>query len=93
MGCGESTPEAGRRGLGDEEQLSWAADEGRVLVSFNAAHFVALHAAWMGRGGHHAGLVVSSQRPLGELIRRLTNLAQALEAESLRDRLEFLSDW
>lgn len=40
-----STPEAGRLGESDESQLAWAAREGRVLVTFNVAHFSALHAA------------------------------------------------
>ena len=47
----------------------------------------------MTEGRHHAGIVVSSQRPIGEVIRRLLHLASALDAESMRDRLEFLSDW
>ncbi len=33
-----------RLGLSDEMQLTWAADQGRVLVTFNAAHFAKLHA-------------------------------------------------
>ena len=39
-----STPEAGRIGEGDESQLAFAAAQGRVLVTFNVAHFAALHA-------------------------------------------------
>ena len=47
----------------------------------------------MRQGRHHAGIVVSSQRPVGEVVRRLLRLAGALDAEALRDRLEFLGDW
>lgn len=42
-----STLEAGRRGESDESQLAFAADAGRVLVSFNVAHFATLHADWL----------------------------------------------
>jgi hypothetical protein len=63
------------------------------LVTFNVAHFAALHTAWLQQGRRHAGIVVSSQRPIGDLIRRLINLATTLDAESLRDRLEYLGDW
>ena len=45
------------------------------------------------QGRHHAGIVVSSQRPIGGVIRRLRHLANTLDVESMRDRLEFLSDW
>ena len=88
-----STPETRRLGLTDEFQLQWAADEGRVLVTFNVAHFARLHAEWMQHGRHHSGLVVSSQRPIGDLLRRLVHLARLLDADAMPDRLEFLSDW
>jgi len=88
-----STPEAGRLGESDESQLAWAAQERRVLVTFNVAHFAELHAAWIESGGRHAGIVVSSQRSLGDTLRRLLRLAADLDATSLEDRLEFLGDW
>jgi hypothetical protein len=88
-----STPEAGRRRESDESQLLWAGSEGRVFVTFNVAHFVAMHGQWLRQGGHHAGLIVSSQRPLGDTVRRLLHLAGSIDADSMRDRLEFLSDW
>ena len=65
-----STPEAGRLGETDESQLQWACDQGRVLVTFNVAHFANLHTQWVKRGRNHAGIVVSSQRPIGDLLRQ-----------------------
>jgi hypothetical protein len=88
-----STPESGRLRQSDEAQLEWAAAEGRVLVTFNVGHFASLHAEWMQQGRHHAGMVLSSQRPIGDLIRRLLHLSGTLEADAMHDRLEFLSDW
>ena len=88
-----ATPEVGRLGESDESQLEWATAEERAIVTFNVAHFAALHADWMRRNRHHAGIALSSQRPLGDLLRRLKKLAAALDSESMRDRLEFLSDW
>jgi predicted nuclease of predicted toxin-antitoxin system len=88
-----ATPEAGRMRQTDESHLAWAANQDRVLVTFNVGHFAALHSAWIRQGKHHAGIVVSSQRPVGEVIRRILRLAQTLDAFTLRDRLEYLSDW
>ena len=88
-----STPEAGRRGQSDESQLAWATAEGRVLVTFNVAHFAALHTTWLRNGRHHAGVVVSSQRPVGVLVHGLLHLARELDDEEMHDRIEFLSDW
>jgi len=88
-----STPEAGRLGESDESQLEWAVTEGRAILTFNVAHFAALHGQWLRQGRHHSGLLLSNQRPLGDLLRRLLKLARALDAETMRDRVEFLSDW
>jgi hypothetical protein len=62
-------------------------------VTFNVAHFASLHTAWMEHGKHHAGIVVSSQCPIGDVLRRLVRVAGTLDADSLKDRLEFLGDW
>jgi hypothetical protein len=88
-----STPETGRIGESDESQLEWAAAEQRSFVTFNVAHFAAMHAVWLRQGRHHSGMLLSNQRPLGDLLRRLLKLAAALDAEMMRDRMEFLSDW
>lgn len=88
-----STPEAGRLGESDESQLAFAASAGRVLLTFNVAHFAALHGSWLSKSAHHAGIVVSSQRPIGDMLRRLMHLARTLDANSLYGRLEYLGDW
>ncbi len=88
-----STPEAGRLGESDESQLSYAASEGRVLVTFNVAHFADLHTVWMREGRHHSGIIVSSQRPIGDLLRRILHLTGTLDSVALQERLEYLSDW
>jgi hypothetical protein len=88
-----STPEAGRLGESDESQLEWASRHGRALISFNVGHFARLHASWLQQGRTHAGLIVSEQRPIGDMLRRLTNLAGTLDADAMLHRLEFLGDW
>jgi len=88
-----STTEVGRGGARDESQLDWAANDHRALFTFNVGHFAHLHAKRMKEGRHYAGIIVSSQRPIGDVIRRLLHLASALDNESMSDRLEFLGDW
>src|SRR5690554_701225 len=82
-----STPELGRLGQSDESQLSWATQENRVLVTFNVGDFTALHIEWVRSGRTHAGIVVSSQRPLRDILRRLLHLAENLDAETMQNRL------
>ncbi len=88
-----STPEAGRLGESDDSQLDWAIAENRSLVTFNVAHFVGLHSALLNAGQHHAGIIVSSQRPIGDILRRLLHLGNTLDADAMADRLVFLSVW
>jgi hypothetical protein len=88
-----STREAERLAETDEVQLQWSATAGRVIVSFNVGHFAELHWRWLSEGRHHAGIVVSQQRPIGDTIRRLRRLADELDAEAMHDRFEYLSDW
>jgi hypothetical protein len=88
-----STMEAGRGGQTDESQIDWALAENRTLFTFNVGHFANLHSIRIAHGLCHSGIIVSSQRPIGDVIRRLLHLANTLDAESMRDRLEFLSDW
>ncbi len=88
-----SAPEANRLGQSDESQLAWATQEGRVLLTFNVADFARLHGEWLTQTRHHAGIVVSSQRPIGDLLHRVLTLASSLSAEDMQDRLEYLSNW
>src|SRR5687767_5023956 len=88
-----STPAAGRRGESDLSQLLQAAREGRTLVTFNVGDYARLHHEFMDQGEHHAGLVVSQQRSIGDTLKRLHHLAQSLTAEDMLDRLEYLSSW
>jgi len=88
-----STPEAGRLARTDESQLAWAAENQWTLVTFNVGDFARLHHIWMNQGHHHSGLIVSQQRPVGDLLRRLQNIGNSLSDERMLDRLEYLSRW
>lgn len=88
-----TTPEAKRLGESDPSQLLWAARERRMLVTYNVSDFARIHYEWMKQGLHHAGIVVSRQRPIGDALRRLLHLVQTLSAEEMHDRLEYLSNW
>ncbi len=69
------------RKLPDEEQLAFAAEQGRVIVTYNRADYQALDAAWRIEGKQHAGILWCSERTLprraiGDLIRALAAMAQ-----------------
>ncbi|MCB9537686.1 MAG: DUF5615 family PIN-like protein [Myxococcales bacterium] len=85
-----TTLAAGRRGTLDEEQLDFAASEARTLITFNRGDFARLHQLILGEGGHHAGIVVSRQAPVGPFVKALLRLFATHDAAALRDRLFWL---
>lgn len=88
-----STAEVGRRGESDDDQLLWATNEGRAILTFDVRDFARLHARWMTERRRHTGIVVSQQRAIGDVLSRLFVLWSKVDAESMVDRLEFLGDW
>jgi hypothetical protein len=87
--------EAGRRRLSDEEQLTFAATQGRAVYTANLADLARLHNRWLGRGLHHAGIIVLGEQltDVGAQIRALLRLTATLDSTAMRDRLEFLTNW
>lgn len=88
-----STLEANRLSESDESQLEWASRENRALLTFNISDFARLHGKWLNDFRHHSGIFVSSQRPIGYLLRKVLAATGALSAEEMRDRIEYLSSW
>jgi hypothetical protein len=70
----ESCEEAGRanRGIPDEEQLTYATQHGRAILTFNRNDFLRLDAQWKRVGQQHGGIIISvAVRDVGELLRRV----------------------
>jgi predicted nuclease of predicted toxin-antitoxin system len=81
-----TVPEAGMMGAADEEHLARALDDGRVIFTQDD-DFLRLAA----QGFRHAGLVYARQHTsLNEIIRGLMLIYQVLDAEEMRDHIEFL---
>jgi hypothetical protein len=90
-----SSREHGLLSCSDEEQLTWAAEQGRVLYTYNAADFCRLHSAFLRAGRRHAGIVIGDQQTtsVGEEVRRLLRICEAKTAAEVENALVFLSNW
>ena len=79
----------------DAKHLEYASLDGRTLYSFNVGDYMTLHISYLTAGQTHAGLILSQQQrySVGEQMRRLVRLVQMRSAESMRNRVEFLSAW
>jgi Tfp pilus assembly protein PilZ len=79
----------------DDEQLDWARDNHRVIMSFNTRDFYQLHTQLLEQGLSHAGIILAPQQRygIGELVRRVLSLMDTFTMEEMQGRVEFLSNW
>ena len=79
----------------DSAHLDHATQQGRVLFSFNRGDFYRLHTAYLAEGRRHTGIILANQQQytVGELMRRMLQLAATKSAQDIRNQIEFLSAW
>ena len=86
--------EAALTGKSDAEQLTFATERECVLYSHNASDFHRLHTEWIGAGREHFGIILAPQRfSVGEQLRRILRIRATASAESMRNQIEFLTNW
>ena len=85
--------EVKRDGLSDAEQLAYAAQEQRVILTHNSSDYVELVRQYCEQNRSHAGVILSPQLEKGELLHRSQRLIEALSAERAADTVRFLSDY
>lgn len=85
--------DAGRLGLSDEVQLTWANEQKRVIYSYNMGDFCRLHRDFMENSITHSGIILVSQRDysIGQRLRGLLKIATVTSAEEMVNELLFLS--
>ncbi len=79
-----------RKGISDSEQLAFAVQEERCLVTFNIRDFVLLHNQYVGQNKDHWGIIVSKQMPIGETLKRLLKKVGLATQADFKNRIDFL---
>jgi len=79
-----------RKGKSDNEQLAFAVQEERCLITFNVRDFVKLHNQYAEQSREHWGIIVAQQMPIGEALRRLLKKIGLATQEEFKNRVEFL---
>jgi Domain of unknown function (DUF5615) len=87
--------DASQQGYSDEEQLTWAAERGRVIYSYNRRDFCILHSDFLAMERNHAGIIVLRQQrySIGQQLRGLLALIALQTAEDMVNQLVFLSSY
>ena len=88
-----TTQERGHKRLSDTEQFEFAANTKRAIFTHNKRDFILLHKKYVLEGKEHYGIILSDQRPIGEMLRGLSKLIFSLTVEQMKNRKEFLSNW
>jgi len=74
----------------DDDHLAYAAAQGRAVLTFNIADFEVLAADWFFAGKEHAGIILSDQVSISELLQRVVRLLQCVSADEMRNSLRYL---
>jgi hypothetical protein len=77
-------------GLSDEEQLAYAAAQGRAIFTFNTVDYLQLHLDWLEQNRSHSGIIVSDRLSLSETIRRLLVLLNRVTADEIHNEIRWL---
>jgi len=88
-----SCHEMGRNNLriSDHDQLAYAANDGRAILTNNVRDFIPLDVWWKRQGRSHAGIIVYAGVPsLGELLRRVIHHLDATTPETQHDTVLWL---
>ena len=85
-----TTQQATNHGRSDEQQLLFASTEARALVTFNHKDFLPLVNQWHLANRSHAGLILSKELPLAELLRRFRRFLREHQHDDLIDQTFWL---
>jgi len=88
-----STQQAGNKGLADLEQLLFAVEHKRVMITHNKKDFMLLHKNFIEMKKQHQGIILTDQLPVGVLLKRVMKLWFTVDSDEMINRLEFLSTW
>jgi len=86
--------EARLKGVSDDEQMSYAVQSGRALVTSNVRHFLGIVQQLHAEGREHPGVIlVTRPMAVGEMLQGFARLLDSVSAEEMRNRVAFLSDF
>lgn len=88
-----STVELGMVEADDDEQLAYAAQEQRAIVTFNHKDFAPRHDQYLANGKDHWGIILSTEENPSVLRHRLLRLLNTLTAEELKNQVRWLNEF
>lgn len=81
------------RAAPDVKILEYAYSLELTILTFNTRHFRIIHNDWVQKGKEHAGIIVSTEIPFSELLRRILILLNKTSKTEIKSQLRFLSEF
>lgn len=88
-----STLEMGNLTLSDEQQVDYATGQGRAILTHNTKDFEPLAREYLRRDKFHYGIIVSDQIYFGELLRRVLNMLDRVDADGMKNTFHYLGEF
>ncbi len=85
--------EVSRGGKSDREQLEYATEQGRAILTHNIRDYLVLDAMYRSRGMDHAGILVSDQVSLRELLHRTLSCLSQMTKDDAFNSVIWLHDF
>ena len=82
--------EVARDSLNDREQIAFAVQQQRAILTHNKRHYIPFVAEYYWAGKVHHGILVIAQLPRGELLRRVETFLQQHQANQVKNQIWFL---
>lgn len=85
-----TTQEADRIGQTDREQLAYAVEQERALLTHNRQDFEQLAEQYVRDDCSHYGIILATRRPPHQLTRRLLQLLDSLTAGEMKNQILYI---
>jgi len=82
-----TTQEAGNTGASDDEQLAYAANAKRAILTHNRREFRRRHKMWRDRGWEHWGILLCKRRHVDDLEMILLRFLLSHTSEQIKNKL------
>jgi hypothetical protein len=85
-----TTLEASRTGASDAEQLSFAAEQGRAIVTHNHGDYEALASDYLACARDHSGIIIAHRRRPNAVAGRLLFILDRVAADEMRNQVLYI---
>jgi len=85
-----TTQAAGQIGATDVNQLAFATNQRKAILTHNRMHFEALAQRYFEERKTHSGIVIAVRRPPKELSRRILILLDSMTADEIENQIRYI---